>query len=306
MKRPIHKAIAEVLREAGKPMLAEEIYKAITESNLYDFQAQDPLHVVKGQLRRHCKGLNFPSARAMKYFAMDESGYFHLLDQPERVPPSLYKVSTRSGGRETTSLVSIPIDDQDAGHESPSCPESPSHTEIQWRLLDLGYQMGLSVWAPMSDRGKSWNGKRLGDVPKILPKLPIFGFPTPVTKTIENIDVLWFSEKKAIVAGFEIEHTSTIYSGLLRMSDLLTMQPNLVIKMYLVAPDQRLEKYAREVARPTFSSLAKPLSSICRFLPYTPLLERLERAKDLLHHLKPQFLDDIAEVCSPSDEFEEP
>src|SRR5262245_32794355 len=160
--------------------------------------------------------------------------------------------------------------------------------------------MGMSVWAPMADRGKSWNGKRLGDVPNLLSRLPV-RFVSAVAKTIENIDVLWFHQK-AIVAGFEVEHTSSIYSGLLRMSDLLTMQPNLEIKMYLVAPDKRLSKFAREVARPTFSGLSKPLYTIGRFLPYTSLLERLEHVKHVLHHLKPQFLDDLAETCNPRED----
>jgi hypothetical protein len=304
VKTPIHKAIADVLRERGQPLSAKDIYEGIVERNLYVFRAQNPQHVVMSQLRRHCKEFNFPSARAMKYFTMSEDGRFQLLDPPERVPSSLYKVSSHAGGKETTTLVSIPSDDHDAGQEPATSADSPSHSEIQWRLLDLGSQMGLSVWSPMADRGKSWNGQRLGEVKTMLQKLPI-RFVAPVAKTVENIDVLWFNDKKAIVAGFEIEHTTSIYSGLLRMSDLLTMQPNLEIKMYLVAPDRRLAKFAREVARPTFSSLSKPLYTICRFLPYTSFLERLEQVKNVIHHIKPEFLDDIAEVCNPTEDLDE-
>jgi hypothetical protein len=51
-------------------------------------------------------------------------------------------------------------------------------------------------------------------------------FNEATTKTIENFDVLWLSGQ-SIVAAFEVEHTTAVYSGLLRMSDLLTMQPNL-------------------------------------------------------------------------------
>jgi hypothetical protein len=83
------------------------------------------------------------------------------------------------------------------------------------------------------------------------------------------------------------------------------MQPNLEIKMYLAAPDRRLKKFATEVTRPAFSSLAKPLYSICRFLPYGRLLARLTQAQGFIHHLKPEFLDDIAEVCNPREELEE-
>lgn len=132
----------------------------------------------------------------------------------------------------------------------------------------------------------------------MLDRLPV-KFDLPTTKTIENIDVLWL-DKHAILAGFEVEHTSSIYSGLLRMSDLLTMQPNIDIKLYLVAPDARADKFGREVARPTFSSLRKPLHAVCRFLPYSNLLENLKEAKNFIRHISPAFLDDIAEFYDPS------
>ena len=49
-------------------------------------------------------------------------------------------------------------------------------------------------------------------------------FDDATNKTIELIDVLWL-ESDAIIAAFEVEHTTAIYSGLLRMSDLVSMQP---------------------------------------------------------------------------------
>ena len=90
------------------------------------------------------------------------------------------------------------------------------------------------------------------------------------------------------------------------MSDLVAMQPNIEIQLYLVAPDERFGKFAREVARPTFSrSFRKPLHTLCRFLPYTRLLHRLEIAKELISDLKPEFLNKIAEVYDPEAEFAE-
>jgi len=49
-------------------------------------------------------------------------------------------------------------------------------------------------------------------------------FDDATNRTIELIDVLWL-ESDAIIAAFEVEHTTTIYSGLLRMSNLVSMQP---------------------------------------------------------------------------------
>ena len=50
----------------------------------------------------------------------------------------------------------------------------------------------------------------------------------------------------SIVAAFEIESTTSIYSGLLRMSDLLALQPNLALQLYHVAPEERAAKVQQE------------------------------------------------------------
>ncbi|MFO0803650.1 MAG: hypothetical protein U0791_11110 [Gemmataceae bacterium] len=294
---PIHNVIAKVLRESREPLSSAEIYEAILADGLYVFKAQNPLAIVDGTLRRHCRELDFPSARAMKYFSRQD-GKWKLLDAPVKQRPALFRIE-QARKKGSATVVTVPSDDDG---ESDEPGTGPTHWEIQWRLLDLGSQMGLSVWCPQSDRGRLWNEKQLGGIPRILNKLPT-QFDAATNKTIENIDVLWL-EGQAILAGFEVEHTTQIYSGLLRMSDLVAMQPNIDIRLFLVSPDERFGKFAREVARPTFSrSSRKPLHSLCKFLPYTSLLRRLEEAKDLVRYLKPEFLNDVAEEYNPEAEF---
>lgn len=48
-------ACVEILKEAGKPMTAEDIYKSITEKGLYTFGAKDPLAILRGTLRKHVR-----------------------------------------------------------------------------------------------------------------------------------------------------------------------------------------------------------------------------------------------------------
>ena len=219
-------------------------------------------------------------------------------------PANLYKLRAKAGDEEIETVVSIPAKEEEtpSAIETSISDEGPGHSEIQWRLLDLGSQMGLDVWAPRADRGRTWSSKIIGNVPRMLRNLPT-QFNEATTKTIENIDVLWLSGQ-AIVAAFEVEHTTAVYSGLLRMSDLLTMQPNLDIKLYLVGPDDRYTKFAREVARPTFASRPKPLHSVCGFLPYSKLCDRLDEAKNVIRFLKPEFIDEIADLYDPSEEVE--
>jgi hypothetical protein len=212
---------------------------------------------------------------------------------------NLYKLKAKAGNEEIETVVSVPTV-EDENEETRQEESGPTHTEIQWRLLDLGSQIGLKVWAPRGERSRAWEGKRVCDVPTLLAALPT-QFDRATNKTIENIDVLWLSGQ-TIVAAFEVEHTTSIYSGLLRMSDLVTMQPNLDLKFYLTAPDERYDKFCNEVARPTFASRKKPLHSLCRFLPYSKLCARLEEAKNVIKYLRPEFLDEIADLYDPATE----
>jgi len=81
------------------------------------------------------------------------------------------------------------------------------------------------------------------------------------------------------------------------MSDLIAMQPNLNIPLYLIAPDERREKVMTEVNRPTFSKLMPPLSEICRFISFSSLKDQIKHAAPYIRFLKPEFLEEISESC---------
>jgi hypothetical protein len=212
----------------------------------------------------------------------------------------LYRLEPKRGATEQVTLVSIPEPEETSvGSETQTAasiePATTRHTEIQHRLLSLGAELGLEVWVARNDRSKKWNGVALGALPKILDRLPT-QFNEATTRTIELIDVLWLSGN-SIVTAFEVECTTSVYSGLLRMSDLLALQPNLDINLYLVAPDERRDKVEQELLRPTFSLREKPLAKICGFLPFTTLCEKLDGIKKLglSESLKPTFLRTTAE-----------
>ena len=169
------------------------------------------------------------------------------------------------------------------------------HGEIQWLLLKLGSDIGLDVWVARNDRGRQVKGHKFADLPRLKSELPL-QFDEATNRTIEHIDVLWL-HGNAIVAAFEIEDTTSIYSGLLRMSDLVAMQPNLNIPLYLVAPDERRDKVIMEVNRPTFSRLKPPLGEMCRFLSFSSLKNSLSQVAGYVRHLKPEFLEEISESC---------
>jgi hypothetical protein len=125
--------------------------------------------------------------------------------------------------------------------------------------------------------------------------------PLAANRTIELIDVLWL-RGNSIVAAFEVESTTSVYSGLLRMADLITMQPNINIPLYIVAPGERQNKVIQEVNRPTFANLSHPMSELCRFIAFTTLRERVNQVAPVVRYLKPDFLDELAESCEVEEE----
>jgi hypothetical protein len=81
------------------------------------------------------------------------------------------------------------------------------------------------------------------------------------------------------------------------MSDLLALQPDLDIQLFLVAPDDRRDKVEQQSRRPTFASRDKPLPEVCGFLSFDRLTKTVEgaRALGLAGSLRPDFLRRTAE-----------
>lgn len=200
-------------------------------------------------------------------------------------------------------MVTVP--DSEAGGIPEDLPaneqpkEPTAHTEVQGSLLQLGSEMGFDVWVAKNDRNRSYNSVKFAEIPRLKATLPL-QFDDATNRTIELIDVLWL-QGNAIVAAFEIESTTSIYSGLLRMADLLAMQPNINIPLYLVAPDERRDKVMEEVNRPTFSRLNPPLAGVCSYISFSALRNRLSQVQGFVKYLKPDFLEELAEDCILAD-----
>ena len=73
------------------------------------------------------------------------------------------------------------------------------------------------------------------------------------------------------------------------MSDLLALQPNLALQLYLVAPEERAAKVQQETTRPMFVYRERPLREVCAFISFEKLMPQVEavRQHDLSSSLKP-------------------
>ncbi len=226
-----------------------------------------------------------------------ENPTFHPVDPKKLARIPLYRASEKGRQAQTTTLVSIPEKEASAKEEIKT-EEVSQHVEIQYLLLKLGSEMGLDIWVARNDRSKQYGGHTLGSLPGMVQELPT-QFNDATQRTIELIDVLWL-KGNSILSAFEVESTTSIYSGLLRMSDLLSLQPNLDIKLYLLASDERREKVRQEILRPSFELKTKPLSKVCGFISFSEIKKKIDGIQKLgiVSSLQPNFLENMAEYFS--------
>ena len=149
------------------------------------------------------------------------------------------------------------------------------HDEMQWRLIRLGQLSRCDVWIPRSDQPRQYEGHQFRDF-----VLHEFHETLDVPRSIENIDVVWKFGPYSIKSAFEIEHSTSIYSGILRLSDLRAEAPNSNYPLFIVAPEDRRKKVFEELNRPTFSGPCLRLNEVIRFLGYKKLREIDESFKN--------------------------
>ena len=132
--------------------------------------------------------------------------------------------------------------------------EASLHSRMQAHLLKIGRSLGCEVWVARNDRTQvNCHGGTLSE--GALATLPLAALSAEVRSTVELIDVLWLSEGN-VVAAFEVEKSTSIYSGILRLLDLsLSLRPG-GLALYLVAPDGREGEVRAQLARPSFRDLA--------------------------------------------------
>jgi hypothetical protein len=183
----------------------------------------------------------------------------------------------RTDKKVSVTVPTVPDDDTEIVDDAGSVRES---MQIQGLIAKIGTLMGFTIWLPRADRGrvlKVWHAQP----GELVDELPL-GYDATTMKTIEQIDVIWL-RNRSIVRAFEVEHTTSVYSGLLRMADLVALQPNINIKLHIVAPAEKREKVLQEIQRPVFSLLeGRALAEMCTYLSYDNVIE-IGELKHLAH-----------------------
>jgi len=153
-------------------------------------------------------------------------------------------------------VVSVPDDRALQADEPSEASTDRESIRVQAALCRIGEAMGFKIWLPNADRSRvveHWSPQP----GVLLDRLPL-NYDETTLDTIKRIDVLWL-KGRAIRRAFEVEHSTAIYSGLLRMADLCALLPNINVPLHIVAPSP--------VEKKSFRKLRVPCSRCLRIRP---------------------------------------
>jgi hypothetical protein len=286
-----------VVRFRVKPVVWLPVEKAIP---IYEAEVWNHLSFTQGQtrgtptwtgnVRTSLIRMSEDDGRLLESLLIEQSrgGKAYPIDQDEFQKLATHKV--RRADKDV--IVTVPEDRVPEGGAPENIQaEARESIRIQALLAEIGSRMGMQIWLPRADRAgvlTEWKGEHAAP----LERLPL-NYDETTLKTIEQIDILWL-KGRSIRRAFEVEHTTSVYSGILRMADLLALQPNMQIKLHIVAPIARRGKVLQELRRPVFSLLERgPLSESCTYLSYDSVREVGKQPH--LSHLNETVLDEYEE-----------
>jgi hypothetical protein len=125
-----------------------------------------------------------------------------------------------------------------------------THAQVQTFLGSIGAKKGHDIWLPRNDRRRmDWNLAAQF-------KFSADAFATHEFETVASeIDVIWLRRgSREVTALFEVEHSTPIYSGLLRFNDVRLVLPALQPRFTIVANDSRRSRFTGPNQPPNIQS----------------------------------------------------
>lgn len=160
-----------------------------------------------------------------------------------------------------------------------------THTRIQYQLLKLGSDMGFNVFSAVDDTKKI---EKLSPIKNCNAIRPEFTSNNEINKTLKRVDVVWIKDEK-IIALIEIEDTTNIEHSVVKLHELSNADPNINIRIYIVAPDDKEAKISKTFKIKAFKDLN------IKYIRYSKLNELLESSEKYSAGFKPKILDIISD-----------
>ena len=123
--------------------------------------------------------------------------------------------------------------------------EEATHSDIEAKLLLIGSYLGYRTFTP--DKSKKSRYGRLGDLSSER-EIPTDYVPARQLATVKNIDVIWFDADGLPTHCYEVEHSTDVTKGLLRLYQIRKLR----IKMFIIAADKAKTKFETELKKDPF------------------------------------------------------
>jgi hypothetical protein len=278
------------------PIRLPEVWSNLSRTQKLEQDSQS--WPVRAGLQSSLVGISKSDGDLLQSMLIQQLAAKHEYPLTERDQKQLQRV--QGTVKTSTGVISVSIPEANESgledvEETAAQPEEYESRKKQAALVQIGSRMGFSVWVPKPDRTRVEDKIDQAARKSLLEDLPL-SYDETTFKTIEYIDVLWLRGRR-IVRAFEVEGTTSIFSGLLRMADLLALQPNIDIHLHLVAPEYRRDKVFEQLRRPAFSVLEKgPLSKSCSFLSYVAI-DALA-AQEHLAYMTDKIIEEYEEIAS--------
>jgi hypothetical protein len=139
--------------------------------------------------------------------------------------------------------------------------EESLHTELQYHLMKIGSALGYDVICASNDKSKSYDGASFSFLG--LSEFPPIETDKETLNTIKLIDILWFQKgTNNIIGAFEVEKSTSIYSGILRLTDLAYSIADGDEVFYIIIPDNREKEVRMQLTRPSIKNITVPINYI--------------------------------------------
>ncbi|MBM2813946.1 MAG: hypothetical protein HW421_708 [Ignavibacteria bacterium] len=156
-----------------------------------------------------------------------------------------------------------------------------THSDVQAKLILIGSYLNYRTYTP--DISKNSIYGVLGDLCSER-EIPEGSIPSLSVDTVKFVDVIWFDEEGYPTHAFEVEHTTDITKGLLRLYQIHKLR----IKMFIISEDKNKDKFNREVQKNPFVKIKNEFI----FKNYIELDEFFQSVK-LFSKVQDKFLNKI-------------
>lgn len=166
--------------------------------------------------------------------------------------------------------------------------EELDHGRVISVISRFGKIFGYNVWIGEPEIRKNSELKKHRD----LERLEVAGVDKIALDRLKNVDVVWFLRKTIPVALIEVEHTTNIRQGLLRMANVFEAVPNLNVETFVVLPNKRQEKLGEVLREPSIKALVG--ERVVYYATYSLIAELSDQQQEY----KKLSFNDFRQVCN--------